>query len=181
MYVSAYGIGCLSKEVTALTHCAQQVGLQPQLLASVLPSNYAHIARAVDIVVAFGRRRVALLGLTFKPGTDDLRDSSLVELAERLIGKGFDLRIYDPNFVYQDLMGSNRHFVLTMLPHIGTLLVNSLTEAMQHGQTVIVGHASSRFVDIKSHVTSDHCVIDSQSALSSSIWPGSLREPAGER
>lgn len=159
----AFGGSCLPKDVKALTQHAHSVGVQTPVLASLLPSNAAHIQRAVDIVTGFGLRRVALLGLTFKPGTDDLRDSALVELAERLIGKGFDLRIFDPNFAYEDIFGRNRQFILTALPHVGSLLVSSLEEAMAHAQTVIVGHKSPHFADLAAHVTPEHRVLDAES------------------
>jgi GDP-mannose 6-dehydrogenase len=130
------------------------------MLASLMSSNGAHIDRAIDVVVGLGLRRIALLGLTFKPGTDDLRDSALVAMTERLIGKGFDLRIFDPNFAYADIIGRNRQFILTALPHIGSLLVSSLAEALEHGETVIVGHSSPAFADLPSLIKSHHQVFD---------------------
>ena len=159
----AFGGSCLPKDVKALTTYAQNAGVQTQVLAALLPSNAAHIARGVDIVTGFGHRRVALLGLTFKPDTDDLRDSALVELAERLIGKGFDLRIFDPSFAYADIMGRNRQFILTALPHVGSLLVSSLKEAMDHAQTVIVGHNSPAFADLGRYLRPDHRIFDTAS------------------
>ncbi len=159
----AFGGSCLPKDVKALSAYAHNVGVQAQVLASLLPSNAAHVGRGVDIVTGFGQRRVALLGLTFKPDTDDLRDSALVELAERLIGKGFDLRIFDPSFAYADIMGRNRQFILTALPHVGGLLVSSLEEAMDHAQTVIVGHNSPAFADLGRYLRPDHRIFDAAS------------------
>ena len=156
----AFGGSCLPKDVKALCHHAHSVGVQTQLLSSLLPSNSSHIGRALDAITAFGNRRVALLGLTFKPGTDDLRDSPLVELAERLIGKGFDLRIFDPNFAYQDIVGRNRQFILTALPHVGSLLVDNMADALRHARTVVVGHNSPSFADLGDHVTAEHRILD---------------------
>ena len=156
----AFGGSCLPKDVKALCAHAQGLNVKADVLQALLPSNDAHVARAVDQVSSFGSRRVALLGLTFKPGTDDLRDSALVELAERLIGKGFELRIYDPNFAYDDIMGRNRQFILTALPHVGSLLVDSLDEALDHGDTVVVGHNSSAFGGLAKRTRANHRVLD---------------------
>ena len=159
----AFGGSCLPKDVKALCHHAQAVGVQTQVLSSLLASNATHIGRALDVITNFGFRRIALLGLTFKPGTDDLRDSPLVELAERLIGKGFELRIFDPNFAYEDIVGRNRQFILTALPHVGSLLVDSLDEALQHGRTVVVGHNSPAFNALPDLMTSEHRILDLES------------------
>ena len=159
----AFGGSCLPKDVMALTQHAHGVGVHTPVLGSLLPSNVAHIQRAVDIVAGFGKRRVSLLGLTFKPGTDDLRDSALVELAERLIGKGFDLRIFDPSFAMEDIVGRNRQFILQVLPHVGSLLVDSLEQAAAHAETVIVGHRSPHFGALGEHLTDRHNVLDAAS------------------
>ena len=156
----AFGGSCLPKDVKALCAHAQSLDVKAGVLQALLPSNEAHVARAVDKVAGFGSRRVALLGLTFKPGTDDLRDSALVELAERLIGKGFELRIYDPSFAYDDIMGRNRQFILTALPHVGSLLVDSLDEALDQSDTVVVGHNSAEFRGLAARARPDHRVLD---------------------
>ena len=163
----AFGGSCLPKDVRALCAHAQAAGVRTDVLAALLPSNEAHVGRAVAAVAGFGRRRVSMLGLTFKPDTDDLRDSALVELAERLIGKGFQLRIYDPNFSYADIMGRNREFILSALPHVGSLLVDSLDEALEHGETIVVGHNSPEFSALPGRATGEHRVLDLASAASS--------------
>lgn len=140
----AFGGSCLPKDVKALCSHAGSLDVRTDLLRALIPSNDAHIARAVSVVAGFGCRRVSLLGLTFKPGTDDLRDSPLVELAERLIGKGFSLRIYDPNFDYADIMGRNRQSLLAALPHVGSLLADTLDDALAHAETVVIGHAGTQ-------------------------------------
>lgn len=162
----AFGGSCLPKDVKALCAHAQAAGVRTDVLDALLPSNEAHVGRAVAAVTGFGRRRVSLLGLTFKPGTDDLRDSALVELAERLIGKGFTLRIYDPNFSYADIMGRNREFILSALPHVGNLLVDTLDEALDHGETIVVGHNSPEFCGLPARASADHRVLDLASAAS---------------
>ena len=162
----AFGGSCLPKDVKALCSHAQAAGVRTDVLNALLPSNDAHVGRAVAAVTGFGRRRVSMLGLTFKPDTDDLRDSALVELAERLIGKGFMLRIYDPNFRVGDIMGRNREFILSALPHVGSLLVDTLDEALEHGETIVVGHSSPEFEGLTGRATVDHRVLDLASAAS---------------
>ena len=162
----AFGGSCLPKDVRALCAHAQAAGVRTDVLDALIPSNEAHVGRAIAVVNSFGRRRVSLLGLTFKPGTDDLRDSALVELAERLIGKGYTLRIYDPNFSYDDIMGRNRQFILAALPHVANLLVDTLDEALEHGETIVVGHNSPEFNELSDRATPDHYVLDLASAAS---------------
>ncbi len=156
----AFGGSCLPKDVKALVYHAQTRDVRTQVLPSLLASNDFHIGRAIDIVSRFGNRRVALLGLTFKPDTDDLRDSPLVELAERLIGKGFDLRIFDPNFSYDSIVGRNRRFIQTALPHVASLLASSIEDALAHGETIIVGHKTPAFDRLESLVAPHHRIVD---------------------
>jgi GDP-mannose 6-dehydrogenase len=156
----AFGGSCLPKDVKALAYHAQSRDVRTQVLPALLASNDAHISRAVEIVSRFGSRRVALLGLTFKPDTDDLRDSPLVELAERLIGKGFDLRIFDPNFSYESIIGRNRRFIQTALPHVASLIAATLDDAVAHGETIIVGHKTAAFAALKSVVAPHHRILD---------------------
>jgi GDP-mannose 6-dehydrogenase len=141
----AFGGSCLPKDLRALTVAARREGVGLPLLDSVLPSNEAHVRRAVDAILATGRRRVALLGLAFKPGTDDLRESPLVELAERLLGKGYTLTIHDPAVSLGRLHGSNRAFLEERLPHISRLLHESIDAAVADADAVVVGHADPRF------------------------------------
>jgi len=105
----------------------------------VLPSNEEHLKRAFEFIAATGRRRIGLFGLSFKPGTDDLRESPLVELAERLLGKGYDLRIYDANVTLSRLMGANREYIESRLPHLGELLSNSVSDVMAHAEVCVIG------------------------------------------
>jgi GDP-mannose 6-dehydrogenase len=135
----AFGGSCLPKDLRALVHAGRQLDVALPLLESVIPSNERHLQRVVDVVVASGRRNVGLFGLSFKPGTDDLRESPLVELAERLLGKGFDLRIYDPTVSLSRLVGANREYIEQHIPHLSRLLVSTAAEAMEHAEVCIVG------------------------------------------
>lgn len=143
----AFGGSCLPKDVRALTHTARRKDIDVPLLSNVLTSNEAHLRRAVDIVIADGRRRVGIFGLSFKPGTDDLRESPMVELAERLIGKGFDVKIHDVNVTLSRLVGANKAYIRQQLPHLGDLLTDDVDAVMEHGDVLIVGTRTPEVVD----------------------------------
>jgi GDP-mannose 6-dehydrogenase len=135
----AFGGSCLPKDLRGLVHAARRADVEVPILEHVLPSNEMHLRRALDLVTSFGRRRIGLFGLAFKQGTDDLRESPMVELAERLLGKGYELRIYDSGIALSQLMGANKTFVETRLPHLGRLLVDSVDEVLAHAEVCVVG------------------------------------------
>ncbi len=138
----AFGGSCLPKDLRALLHAAGRRDVDLPLLESVLPSNEVHLQRVVDAVLAHGRRRVAIIGLSFKPGTDDLRESPLVELAERLLGKGCQLKIFDPEVSLSQLVGANREYIEQRIPHLSALLVGSVDEALADADVCVVGAPS---------------------------------------
>jgi GDP-mannose 6-dehydrogenase len=135
----AFGGSCLPKDVRGLVHAAHRADVAVPILSHVLPSNEEHLRRAFELVARTGRRKVGLLGLSFKPGTDDLRESPLVELAERLLGKGYDLRIHDANVSLSRLLGANREFIEARLPHLGQLLAADVDEVLEHADVIVVG------------------------------------------
>ena len=135
----AFGGSCLPKDLRGLVYAARRADVSLPLLSHVLPSNEEHLRRAFDLIAATGKRRIGLFGLSFKPGTDDLRESPLVELAERLLGKGYDLRIYDDNVAVSRLMGANREFIESRLPHLGDLLADSIDDVLAHADVMVVG------------------------------------------
>jgi GDP-mannose 6-dehydrogenase len=155
----AFGGSCLPKDVRALVDMARRRNIDIPLLAGLIPANDAHIRRAVELVVACGRRRVALMGLSFKAGTDDLRESPLVELAERLIGKGYDVRIYDANVSVSRLAGANRRHIAEHLPHIGQLLTDDLAEVVAHAEVFVVGSSAPEIAEALAGVD-DRPVVD---------------------
>src|SRR6202007_1828281 len=118
----AFGGSCLPKDVRALDYRATQVDAEHPLLRSLMASNQAQIKKAFDLIESFGHRRIGLLGLSFKAKTDDLRESPLVELAEMLIGKGYDLSIYDSNVQYARVHGANKDYIESKIPHVSSLL-----------------------------------------------------------
>jgi len=134
----AFGGSCLPKDLRGLTYRARQLDLELPLLNSVLPSNEAHIARAFRRIMETGSRRIGVYGLTFKPNTDDLRESPGVALIERLIGKGCDVKVYDPHIQLDAIYGQNLAFLLSSLPHIGRAMEKSLEAILSWAELIVV-------------------------------------------
>lgn len=139
----AFGGSCLPKEVKGFMTLAREKDVPIPALGGLIDSNVAHIERAYDMIARQGRCRVALFGLAFKPGTDDMRDSPLVTLAERLIGKGFDLAIYDSFVKISRLLGKNKEFIDREIPHLDRLLQATPEQALDGAQVIVVGHADA--------------------------------------
>jgi GDP-mannose 6-dehydrogenase len=157
----AFGGSCLPKDLRGLVYAARRADVSVPLLSHVLPSNEEHLRRAFELVTASGKRKIGLFGLSFKPGTDDLRESPLVELAERLLGKGYDLRIYDDNVALSRLMGANREYIEGRLPHLGDLLSNDVDEVLAHAEVCVVGCTGPAVLAaLQDSVLGDRIVID---------------------
>ena len=156
----AFGGSCLPKDVRALLYKAKTLDLTLPILSAILPSNELQIDRGVRAVVDKGRRKVGILGFSFKAGTDDLRESPIVELTERLIGKGYDLRIYDQNVSMARLHGANRDYILNHIPHISRLMVQSIDEVLAHADTIVIGNGAAEFRDVPKRVNDGQTVID---------------------
>jgi GDP-mannose 6-dehydrogenase len=156
----AYGGSCLPKDLRALRYKARSVEVATPLLDAVAASNTTQIGRAFDLIAAPGKRKIGMLGLSFKAGTDDLRESPLVEIAERLYGKGYDLRIYDECVRYTELMGANLSYVRTHLPHLAGLMVDSIDQVSDHADVLVVGNSDPRFETAVKRARSDQTVID---------------------
>jgi GDP-mannose 6-dehydrogenase len=135
----AFGGSCLPKDLRALVHCAKEHDLRMPLLESILPSNNEHIERVIETVLRTGKRKIGVLGLSFKAGTDDLRESPLVHLVKRLLGEGCQLQIWDNNVMLGRLFGSNRQFIDEYIPHIGQLLENDLGTVVRSAELILVG------------------------------------------
>jgi GDP-mannose 6-dehydrogenase len=139
----AFGGSCLPKDLRGFLSIAQAEGVGLPFLGSLLASNEQHVERAFQMIARGGRRRVAMFGLAFKPGTDDLRESPLVTLAERLIGKGFELAIFDRHVEVARLVGSNREFIDREIPHLERLLRPTPEAALDGAGVIVIGHAAS--------------------------------------
>jgi GDP-mannose 6-dehydrogenase len=156
----AFGGSCLPKDVRALTYRARTLDVDTPLLSSILPSNDAHVRRGIELVIGEGKRKIGVLGFSFKAGTDDLRESPLVELIERLIGKGFDLRVYDRNVNLAKLTGANRDYILNHIPHIACLMRESMAEVLEHAEVIVIGNGASEFAPVLSMLREGQKVID---------------------
>jgi len=157
----AFGGSCLPKDLRALTYVGKQNDVTTPMLGNVMGSNRAHIDHALDLVAQSGKRKVGMIGLSFKPGTDDLRESPLVAVAERLIGKGYDLRIYDPEVNLSRLLGANKRYIEYSIPHIGSLMSNDCDAVIDHGEVLVVGLGGRDLVAvILGRVRPHHAVVD---------------------
>jgi GDP-mannose 6-dehydrogenase len=156
----AFGGSCLPKDVSALVYESGRLDLQLPVLHAIMQSNRLHVERALDMIMRHGRKRIGILGLSFKAGTDDLRHSPLVELTERLLGKGFDVRLYDRNVSLSGLIGANREYILSHIPHIARLMVTSGDELVKFAELVIVGNAGDEFGTIVQSLAPQQRVID---------------------
>ncbi|HEV7477222.1 MAG TPA: nucleotide sugar dehydrogenase [Burkholderiales bacterium] len=156
----AFGGSCLPKDVRALLHKAKTLDLNLPILASILPSNQLQIERGIQAVVDKTNRKVGILGFSFKAGTDDLRESPMVELTERLIGKGYDLRVYDRNVSLAALHGANRDYILNRIPHISRLMVPTIDEVLAHAETIVIGNAAPEFAEVPKRIGDGQTVID---------------------
>lgn len=143
----AFGGSCLPKDLRATSYLAKMRDVELPMLSAILASNDRHLDLAFDHIVASGRRRIGMVGLSFKTGTDDLRESPLVTLVERLIGKGFDLRIYDPEVHLARLLGANKSFIERHLPHIGQMLHGELADVVGGSELVVLGSNSRVVID----------------------------------
>jgi GDP-mannose 6-dehydrogenase len=156
----AFGGSCLPKDVRALLYKAKLLDLNLPILSSVLPSNQLQMERGLQAVIDRGSRKVGILGFSFKAGTDDLRESPMVELAERLIGKGYELRVYDRNVSLAAMHGANRDFILNRIPHISRLMVHSIDEVLAHADTIVIGNAAPEFAGVPKRTAEHQTVID---------------------
>jgi GDP-mannose 6-dehydrogenase len=141
----AFGGSCLPKDLRALTYLSRKLDLELPVLSHILASNRLMIDRGFEWIAKQAKRRIAFLGLSFKGGTDDLRDSPFVELAERLLGKGYELRIFDPNVQLARLVGANKEYLMQVLPHIADLMVSDIEEAIRWAEVVVVTSAEPAY------------------------------------
>jgi GDP-mannose 6-dehydrogenase len=156
----AFGGSCLPKDVRALDFRANQVNAAHPLISSLMRSNEIHVKRAFELVESFGERRVGMLGLSFKAKTDDLRESPLVELAEMLIGKGYELSIFDENVQYARVHGANREYIERRIPHISSLLRPSVDEVVESSAVLVVGQNERQFERVLNGSRNGRKVVD---------------------
>ncbi len=156
----AFGGSCLPKDLRALSYHAKVRDLQLPILSSILPSNELQVSRGLQMIMNKGNMRVGVLGFSFKAGTDDLRESPIIEVIERLIGKGYDLCIYDKNVNIASLVGANRDFILNHIPHISRLMVDNAETVLKHGQTIVIGNNDPEFKQVPGRLHEGQHLID---------------------
>jgi GDP-mannose 6-dehydrogenase len=156
----AFGGSCLPKDLRALAYTAKMRDLDLPILTSILPSNEMQVSRGLQLIMGKGHRRVGVLGFSFKAGTDDLRESPIIEVIERLLGKGYDLRIYDKNVKIASLVGANRDFILNRIPHISRLMVDHVDAVLEHGQTIVIGNKDPDFSQVPSRLRDGQTIVD---------------------
>ena len=157
----AFGGSCLPKDLRATSYLAKQHDVELPMLGGILQSNRSHVDLAIERVLATGKRRIGFIGLSFKTGTDDLRESPLVLMAEQLIGKGAQLSVYDPEVHLSRLLGANKSFIERHLPHIGDLLCADVEQVIRDAEVLIVGLATPAIVDaLSTHVREDQWLLD---------------------
>lgn len=156
----AFGGSCLPKDLRALTYKAKMHDLALPILTSILPSNELQVSRGLDLVMKKGQKKVGILGFSFKAGTDDLRESPMIEAIERLIGKGYDLRIFDKNVNLARLVGANRDFILNHIPHISKLMVDGIDAILEHARTIVIGNDDPDFHSIPDRLRDGQCLVD---------------------
>jgi GDP-mannose 6-dehydrogenase len=156
----AFGGSCLPKDVRALRYQGRSLDLDLPVLNAILPSNQQQLDRAFQLVTDAGARQVGVLGLAFKAGTDDLRESPMVEVVERLIGKGYDVRIFDGNVNLAKLVGANRSYILEQIPHIADLLVTSIDQVVEHARTLVIGNDDDAFREVAAKPPAGRRIVD---------------------
>jgi GDP-mannose 6-dehydrogenase len=156
----AFGGSCLPKDLRGFLALADRNRMEVPLLRQVLPSNLSTVQRAYDLIAGYGRQPIAMFGLAFKEGTDDLRESPFVVLAERLLGRGYELRIFDRSIDVSRLLGSNRTYIESEIPHLERLLVSTPAEALQGVHLAVIGHLAAGDLPALGRALKDHTVID---------------------
>ncbi|KAB8041461.1 nucleotide sugar dehydrogenase [Janthinobacterium aquaticum] len=156
----AFGGSCLPKDVRALTYKARALDLELPLLNAILPSNQKQVEKGLKMIVDKGARKVGILGFSFKAGTDDLRESPLVDVIEHLLGKGYELKLYDKNVNLAALTGANQDYILNHIPHISKLMVTSMQEVLDFADTIVIGNGAAEFKAVPGSLKPHQYIVD---------------------
>ncbi len=156
----AFGGSCLPKDLRAFTYKARTLDLRLPIIEAILPSNELQVRRGFDMVTASSGRKIGVLGFSFKAGTDDLRESPMVELIERLLGKGYELRLYDKSVNMARLVGANREFILNRIPHIAALMVDSIEAAIEGADVIVIGNGDPEFRRVSQRLGKNQHLVD---------------------
>ena len=156
----AFGGSCLPKDLRAFLYESQSLNVNLPIISSVLPRNKSQIERVLNLVIEQNNKNIGVLGFCFKENTDDLRESPIVELIERLIGKGYKLTLFDKNVSEAKLYGANRDYILNHIPHLSEIMVESIEELVNSSQTIIIGNKTAEFENVLDMINPDHVIID---------------------
>jgi GDP-mannose 6-dehydrogenase len=156
----AFGGSCLPKDLRAINYKARQLDVEMPVLSSILPSNRQQIERAVEMILATGKKRVGVLGFSFKAGTDDLRESPMVVLIETLIGKGLQLLVYDRDVSLARLVGANKEYIERQIPHISQLMRTSIDDVLDSSDVIVIGNKADEFKDVAGKRRQDQFIVD---------------------
>jgi GDP-mannose 6-dehydrogenase len=156
----AYGGSCLPKDLRALQYKAKELDVKVPVLDAALESNLLQIERAIRMVTETGKKKVGVLGFAFKAGTDDLRESPVVSVIERLIGKGYDIKLYDKQVSVAKLVGANKDYIEQEIPHISNLMADSVEQVLEHADVILIGNPAKEFKAIEPMLTDKHLVVD---------------------
>ena len=156
----AFGGSCLPKDLRAINYKAKELDVEVPVLSAILPSNRLQIERAIEMVVRSGKKRIGVLGFSFKAGTDDLRESPIVTLIETLIGKGFELALYDRHVSVAKLVGANKEYIEREIPHISKLMRSSVEGVLADSDIVIIGNQAEEFRTVAEQLRNDQQLID---------------------
>src|SRR5215813_12165046 len=156
----AFGGSCLPKDLRAINYKAKELDVEVPVLSAILPSNRLQVERAVEMVLRTGKKRVGVLGLSFKSGTDDLRESPMVSLIETLIGKGLKLAIYDRDVELARLFGANKDYIEREIPHISSLMQSDLAKVVDESEVVVIAKKEDEFRALRNKLNGERVVID---------------------
>ena len=156
----AFGGSCLPKDVRGLTQIARNLDLKTPLLSSLLESNLYQVERGLNLIYNTGKKKIGFLGFAFKSGTDDLRESPIVDAIETLIGKGYELRVYDSNVHLSSLLGKNKEYINSHIPHIYKLLKEEINDVIQNSDVIVIGNKAKEFSKVIDTIPKDKIIID---------------------
>ena len=156
----AFGGSCLPKDLRAFSYKSKTLDLNLPILSAILPSNDLQIEKGLRMIIGKSNRKIGILGFSFKAGTDDLRESPMVEIIERLLGKGYELYVYDQNVKLASLVGANRDYILNRIPHIAKLMVENIDDVLSNSETIVIGNNESEFKNVLGRIRDDQTVVD---------------------
>jgi GDP-mannose 6-dehydrogenase len=172
----AFGGSCLPKDLRGVTYKSRQLDIPTPVLHATIESNVHQIDRAYTLVAATGRKRIGVLGLAFKAGTDDLRESPMVTLIEKLLGKGFEIAIYDRDVRSARLIGSNKEYIEREIPHIRELMRDSIGDVLEDAEVIVIGNGSPEFRSVANVLKDGQRVVDLVRAFGSKVSDGRTYE-----